>query len=483
MTLELNDPALMRTQALVGGEWVGEGADAIRDPASGATIAHVPHFGKAEAVRAVEAARGAFGPWSKRLAKERTLVMRAWAALVERHADDVARILTGEQGKPFAEARGEVLSAAAYIDFYADEARRIRGETILPHRADARILVNYQPIGVVAAITPWNFPAGMVARKVAPALAAGCTVVLKPAPETPLTALALAELGVRAGLPAGTLNVVTGDAEAIGDVFCEHPDVRFIGFTGSTAVGKLLMRKAAAGVKKVGLELGGHAPFIVLADADVDAAVEGAMAAKYRNMGQTCIGANRFWVHERLHDAFVAKLKAAVGKLACGPGTHATSTQGPLINARALEKVERHVADAVARGASVVCGGRRHALGGTYYEPTVLDGVTDEMAIAREETFGPVAPVTRFAGDVEAVVARANATPYGLAAYVYGRDIGQIVRVTEGLEYGMVAVNAVALGAEVAPIGGFKESGLGREGSHHGILEYCEMKYVLLGGV
>jgi succinate-semialdehyde dehydrogenase/glutarate-semialdehyde dehydrogenase len=483
MTLQLDDPALMRTQALVGGEWVGEAADPIRDPATGETIARVPRFGKTEAVGAVEAARNAFGPWSKRLAKERTLIMRAWAALVERHADDVARILTAEQGKPLAEARGEVLSAAAYIDFYADEARRIRGETILPHRADARILVNYQPIGVVAAITPWNFPAGMVARKVAPALAAGCTVVLKPAPETPLTALALAELGVRAGLPAGALNVVTGDAAAIGDVFCEHPDVRFIGFTGSTAVGKLLMRKAAAGVKKVGLELGGHAPFIVLADADVAAAVEGAMAAKYRNMGQTCIGANRFWVHERLHDAFVAKLAAAVGKLALGPGTQANATQGPLINARALEKVERHVADAVARGASVVCGGRRHALGGTYYEPTILDGVTDEMAIAREETFGPVAPVTSFDGDVEAVVARANATPYGLAAYVYGRDIGQIVRVTEGLEYGMVAVNAVALGAEVAPIGGFKESGLGREGSHHGILEYCEMKYVLLGGI
>ena len=483
MTLELADPALLRTQALIGGAWSGDGVDAIRDPATGATIARVPRLGAAETVRAVDAARAAFGPWSKRLAKERALVMRRWAALVESHANDLARILTAEQGKPLAESRGEVLSAAAYIDFYADEARRVRGETILPHRADARILVNYQPIGVVAAITPWNFPAGMVARKVAPALAAGCTVVLKPAPETPLTALALAELGVRAGLPAGTLNVVTGDAEKIGDVFCEHPDVRFIGFTGSTAVGKLLMRKAAAGVKKLGLELGGHAPFIVLDDADLDAAVEGAMAAKYRNMGQTCIGANRFWVHERLHDAFVAGLAVAVGRLVLGPGTQPSVTQGPLINVHALEKVERHVANAVTHGATVVCGGRRHALGGTWYEPTILDGVTDDMAIAREETFGPVAPVTRFAGDVEDVVARANASPYGLAAYVYGRDIGRVVRVTEGLEYGMVAVNAVALGAEVAPIGGFKESGLGREGSHHGILEYCEMKYVLLGGI
>lgn len=483
MPLQLSDPALLRTKCLVGGEWTGEGIDPIRDPATGETLASVPRFGDQETRLAIAAARTAFADWGRRLAKERTLVLRKWAALVEQHVDDLARILTAEQGKPLAESRGELLSAAAYIDFYADEARRIRGETILPHRADARILVTYQPIGVVAAITPWNFPAGMVARKVAPALAAGCTVVLKPAPETPFTALALAELGVRAGLPAGSLNVLTGDAEAIGDVLCEHPDVRFIGFTGSTAVGKLLMRKASAGVKKLGLELGGHAPFIVLADADLDAAVEGAMAAKYRNMGQTCVGANRFWVHEAVHEAFVERLTRAVGKLQVGPGTQSGATQGPLINARALAKVERHVADAREKGASVVCGGHRHALGGTFYEPTLLTGVTDDMAIAREETFGPVAPVTKFAGDVGEVVARANASPYGLAAYVYGRDIGQIIRVTEGLEYGMVAVNAFALGSEVAPIGGFKESGLGREGSHHGILEYCEMKYVLLGGI
>ncbi len=483
MTMQLSDPALLRTNALVGGEWIGEGVDAIRDPASGATLAHVPRFGAAETTRAIESARTAFAHWGRLLAKERALVLRRWAALVEQNADDLARILTAEQGKPLAESRGEVLSAAAYIDFYAEEARRIRGETILSHRADARILVTYQPIGVVAAITPWNFPAGMVARKVAPALAAGCTVILKPAPETPLTALALAELGVRAGLPPGALNVVTGDAEAIGDVLCEHPDVRFIGFTGSTAVGKLLMRKASCGVKKLGLELGGHAPFIVLADAQIDAAVEGAMAAKYRNMGQTCIGANRFWVHERVHDAFVERLGEAVGKLTLGPGTQAGVTQGPLINERAVAKVERHVADALEHGAIVFRGGRRHALGGTFYEPTILTGVTDAMAIACEETFGPVAAVTKFSGDADAVVARANASPYGLAAYVYGRDIGQVIRVTEGLEYGMVAVNAVALGTEVAPIGGFKESGLGREGSHHGIFEYCEMKYVLLGGV
>jgi len=483
MAIQLVDSTLLRTHALIGGEWVGKGVDAIRDPASGATLAHVPRLGAAETTHAIEAARQAFPRWGRLLAKERALVLRKWAALVEKNADDLACILTAEQGKPVAESRGEVLSAAAYIDFYAEEARRIRGETILSHRADARILVTYQPMGVVAAITPWNFPAGMVARKVAPALAAGCTVVLKPAPETPLTALALAELGVRAGLPPGALNVVTGDAEAIGNVLCEHPDVRFIGFTGSTAVGKLLMRKASSGVKKLGLELGGHAPFIVLADAHVDAAVEGAMAAKYRNMGQTCIGANRFWVHENVHDAFVERLKEAVGKLTLGPGAQAGVTQGPLINERAVAKVERHVADALEHGANVIRGGHRHALGGTYYEPTILTGVTDTMAISREETFGPVAPVTKFSGNVEAVIQSVNASPYGLAAYVYGRDIGQIIRVTEGLEYGMVAVNAVALGTEVAPIGGFKESGMGREGSHHGILEYCEMKYVLLGGV
>jgi succinate-semialdehyde dehydrogenase/glutarate-semialdehyde dehydrogenase len=483
MRSELGDPSLVHEQALIDGAWSGEGVEAITDPATSAVLGRVPDCGAAGTVAAIEAAQRAFAPWSRRVAKDRTVIMRRWAGLIEQHAADLARILTGEQGKPLAEARAELLSAAAYIDFNGEEARRVRGETIPSHRADARILVTYQPIGVVAAITPWNFPAGMIARKVAPALAAGCTVVLKPAPETPLIALALADLALRAGVPPGVLNVVTGNAAAIGKVLCEHPAVRFIGFTGSTAVGKLLMRQAADRVKKLGLELGGHAPFIVLQDADVEAAVAGAMAAKYRNMGQTCIGANRFWVHERVHDPFVARLTAEVRKLVLGPGTRSDVTQGPLINARALDKVERHVADAVARGGELATGGRRHALGGTFFEPTVVTGVTAPMLIAQEETFGPVAGITRFGGDVAEVVEEANASPYGLAAYVYGRDIGQVLRVTEGLEYGMVAVNSFALGTEVAPIGGFKESGLGREGSHHGILEYCEMKYVLLGGL
>jgi succinate-semialdehyde dehydrogenase / glutarate-semialdehyde dehydrogenase len=483
MRNELRDRSLMREQALIDGAWCGEGADEVRDPATGACVGRVPRGGAAEAEAAVDAARCAFPAWSKRVAKDRTVVLRRWAALIEQNVDDLARILTGEQGKPLAESRAELLSAAAYVEFNADEARRVRGETIPSHRPDARILVTYQPIGVVAAITPWNFPAGMIARKIAPALAAGCTVVMKPAPETPLIALALAELGQRAGLPAGVLNVVTGDAVAIGKVLCEHPAVRFIGFTGSTEVGKLLMRQASTGVKKLGLELGGHAPFIVLRDADVEAAVAGAMAAKFRNMGQTCVGANRFWVHERVHDAFVARLAEEARKLVVGPGTRPDVTQGPLINADALAKVERHVGDAIAKGGALAVGGRRHALGGTYYEPTVMTGITDSMLLSQEETFGPVAGITSFSGDVAAVIERANATPYGLAAYVYGRDIGEVLRVTEGLEYGMVAVNAFALGTEVAPIGGFKESGLGREGGHHGILEYCEMKYVLLGGL
>ena len=483
MQPELDDASLLRQHGLIDGAWVGEGIDAVLDPASGALVGRVPRFAREETESAIAAAQRTFATWSRTLAKERTLLLRRWAALVEQHVADLARILTAEQGKPLAEARGEILSAAAYIDFFADEARRIRGETIPSHRADARILVTYHPIGVVGAITPWNFPAGMVARKVAPALAAGCTVVLKPAPETPFTALALADLALRAGLPAGALNVVTGNAVEIGRTLCEHPDVRFIGFTGSTAVGKILMAQAAGGVKKLGLELGGHAPFIVLEDAHLEAAVEGAMAAKYRNMGQTCVGANRFWVHERVHDAFVARLADEVRKLSLGPGTQPGVTQGPLINAKALDKVERHVADAVANDAEVVTGGGRHALGGTFFEPTILTRVSDAMLVAREETFGPIAPITRFSGDVAEVVAQANRTRYGLAAYVYGRDVGRILRIVEGLEFGMVAVNAIALGTEVAPIGGVKESGIGREGSHHGILEYCEMKYVLLGGM
>lgn len=482
MLPKLDDAGLLREHCLVAGHWAGQPEDAVRDPATSEVIAHVPRFGQTETEAAIAAAARAFGSWSAALAADRAAVLRRWADLIVQHVGDLAGIMTAEQGKPLAEARGEVLSAAGYIGYFGEEARRVGGEMMASHRADSRIVVVHQPIGVVGAITPWNFPAGMIARKVGPALAAGCTVVLKPAPETPLTALALAELGQRAGLPAGVLNVVTGDAVAIGRALFASPDVRFIGFTGSTETGKKLMRQAADGVKRLGLELGGHAPFIVLDDADLDAAVEGAMVAKFRNMGQTCVAANRIWLQAGIYDAFVNAFVEKVRALRVGPGTQEGVTQGPLINERAVGKVERHVADALAVGATLVAGGRRHALGGTYYEPTVLTGVTDTMVIAREETFGPVAAITRF-DDEAAMLARVNDSAYGLAAYVYGRDIGRVLRLGERLQYGMVGINAVALGTEHAPIGGVKESGFGREGSHHGILEYCEMKYMLVGGL
>jgi succinate-semialdehyde dehydrogenase / glutarate-semialdehyde dehydrogenase len=478
----LAEPTLLVARCLIGGEWAGADDDAILDPASGDCVAQVPHLGAGETAQAIDAAAAAFASWSQRPAAQRSTVLRRWAALLVQHADDLARILTAEQGKPLAEARGEIVSAAGYIDFFADEARRVPGEMTASHRSDCRIVVRHQPIGVVGAITPWNFPAGMIARKLAPALAVGCTVVLKPAPETPLTALAMAGLGVRAGLPAGTLNVVTGDAAAIGKALFDDARVRFVSFTGSTEVGKLLMRLAADGVKKLGLELGGHAPFIVLDDADLDAAVEGAMAAKFRNMGQTCVAANRFWVHADVHDAFVEALLAEVVKLRVGRGSDPGVTQGPLINAEAVAKVEAHVADARARGATLLCGGARHALGRSYYEPTVLTGVSDDMLVAQEETFGPVAAISRFSSDRD-LLERVNASKYGLAAYLYGRDLGRVLRLAERLEYGMVGINAVALGTELAPIGGMKQSGLGREGSRHGLLEYCEMQYLLLGGL
>lgn len=482
MPPRLQEPALLRQQCLVDGNWTGNPIDAIRDPANGEIVASVPRLGLADTHAAIDAADRAFKSWSGALASERATVLRRWADLIVEHASDIAFIMTAEQGKPLAEARGEVLSAAAYIGYYGEESRRIGGEVMTSHRADSRIMVVHQAIGVVGAITPWNFPAGMIARKVGPALAAGCTVVLKPAPETPLTALALAELGQRAGLPPGTLNVITGDAVVIGQALFDAPAVRFIGFTGSTATGKLLMRQAADGVKRLGLELGGHAPFIVLEDADLAAAVEGAMAAKFRNMGQTCVAANRIWLHEKIHDAFLESFSAKVRALRVGPGTQEGVDQGPLINERAVQKVARHVSNALEHGAQLHSGGKRHALGGTYYEPTVLSDVTDDMAVATEETFGPVAAITRF-DNSEDMLQRVNASNYGLAAYVYGRDIGRVLRMGERLEYGMVGINAVALGTELAPIGGVKHSGIGREGSHHGILEYCEMKYMLVGGL
>lgn len=478
--MKLQDQGLFRAQCWVGGDWIGVGVTPVRDPASGVEIARVPVLGAVEVDAAVASARGALAGWSALTGKARGAVLRRWADLLLEHCEDLANILTAEQGKPLAEARAEIVSAASYFEFFAEEARRVGGELIQAPRSDSRIMVRHKAIGVVAAITPWNFPASMVARKLAPALAAGCTIVLKPAPETPLTALAMAELGQRAGLPQGALNVVTGEAAVIGAVLTGHADVTMISFTGSTQIGRLLAAQSAPTIKKLGLELGGHAPFVVLADADLDAAVAGAFGAKYRNMGQTCVCPNRFFVHETLHAEFLMRLADQVAALVVGDGRDPASTQGPLINMLAVEKVERHVADAVAQGGTLLAGGSRHQLGGTYFEPTIIDGVTDVMLLAQEETFGPVAAVTAFS-DLEAVVSSVNASPYGLAGYVYGRDISTVLTLAERLDYGMVGINAVHLGLEVAPIGGLKQSGLGREGSHHGLLDYCEMQYLLLG--
>ena len=480
--LKLNDPSLLKSQCYVDGAWIGEGADAVENPATGEVLTSVPRFGADETTAAVEAAQRAFKPWAKKSAKERSAVLRKWFELIVANQEDLAQIMTAEQGKPLTEARGEVLYAASFVEFYAEEAKRIYGETIPSPFPNSRIIIQKQPVGVCAAITPWNFPAAMITRKCAPGLAAGCTFVVKPAPDTPLTALALMELAIRAGFPKGVINMVTGDAKAIGGVMTSHPAVRFIGFTGSTPVGKLLMQQAASTVKKVGLELGGNAPFIVFDDADVDAAVQGALAAKFRNMGQTCVCTNRLFVQEGVHDEFVQKFAGEVAKLKVGNGVEVGVVQGPLINARAVEKVERHVADAVAGGARVVTGGKRHALGRSFFEPTVLSGVTTKMLVTREETFGPVAPVYSFKSEDE-VVALANDTPFGLAAYFYTNDLGRAFRVAEELEYGMVGINSAMLGTEVAPFGGVKESGLGREGSLHGIEEFVEIKYMLMGGL
>ncbi|MCX5479873.1 NAD-dependent succinate-semialdehyde dehydrogenase [Kaistia geumhonensis] len=482
MSLDLIDPTLLKEQCYVDGAWVGTGESEVTNPATGAVIARVPRFGADEATAAVDAAAAAFKPWGARTAKERSKLIRQWYERIMAHRDDLALILTSEQGKPLAEAKGEIDYAASYIEFYAEEAKRIAGETLPSHRADARILVLRQPTGVVGAITPWNFPAAMITRKAAPALAAGCTIVVKPAGETPLTALALAELADRAGIPKGVFNVVTGDSKAIGGVLTSHSAIRLVNFTGSTDVGKLLMRQAAGTVKKVALELGGNAPFIVFDDADLDAAVEGAMVSKFRNMGQTCVCANRIYAQAGIHDAFVEKLTAAVAKLKVGNGVEAGVTQGPLINDKAIAKVEEHLADARAKGASIVLGGHRHALGGAYFEPTVLTGATAAMQLAREETFGPLAPVFRFETEEE-VIRAANDTEFGLAAYFYSRDVGRIFRVGEGLEYGMVGINSGLISTELAPFGGVKESGNGREGSHHGIEEFVEKKYLLVAGL
>ena len=480
--MEQTSQALIRQQCLIDGQWRGEPSTPVINPASGDTIARVPNLGAAETRSAIDAAYRAFPAWSGLLAKERAAILRRWYELQLAHAEEIAQIMTAEQGKPLAESRGEVSYGASFVEFYAEEAKRIYGETIPTHRKGGRIIVHRQPVGVAGAITPWNFPFAMITRKVAPALAVGCTVVAKPAPDTPLTALALGELALRAGFPAGVLNIVTGDAEAIGKELTSNPLVRAITFTGSTRVGKLLMQQSAATVKKVSLELGGNAPFIVFDDADLDMAVEGAIASKFRNMGQTCVCANRILVQDGVYDGFAGKLADRVSKMKVGPGAEEGVAQGPLINQAGLAKVEAHVADALSKGAKAIIGGKRHALGRTFFEPTVLIDVNADMRLAAEETFGPVAPLFRFRREDEAIQF-ANATPYGLAAYFYSRDIARVFRVTEKLEFGIVGVNDGIISTEVAPFGGVKESGLGREGSRHGVEEFLEMKYMFLGGL
>ncbi|WP_256930790.1 NADP-dependent succinate-semialdehyde dehydrogenase [Pseudomonas sp. ABC1] len=484
--MTLQDPGLLRQQAYVNGLWCdadgGERTE-IRNPADGRPIGQVPNMGRAETRRAIEAAKAAQPAWRALTAKERAARLRLWYELILASQDDLARIMTAEQGKPLAEARGEIAYAASFIEWFAEEAKRVYGDTIPGHQADKRLIVQKEPIGVAAAITPWNFPAAMITRKAGPALAAGCAMVLKPAPQTPFSALALAELAERAGIPAGLFSVITADVERsreVGGELCENPIVRKLSFTGSTGVGIRLMEQCAPTLKKLSLELGGNAPFIVFEDADLDAAVEGAMVSKFRNAGQTCVCANRLYVHERVYDAFAEKLAAAVAKLRVGPGVEDGVTTGPLIDGRALEKVREHLDDALGKGARVIQGGAAHALGGNFFEPTVITGVTADMRVAREETFGPLAPLFRFS-DEQDVVRQANDTEFGLAAYFYSRDLSRVFRVAEALEYGMVGINTGLISNEVAPFGGMKSSGLGREGSRYGLDEYLEIKYLCLG--
>ncbi len=485
MTL-LTDVSLLRAQAYVDGSWRSAASGKtfpVKNPATGAVIGEVADLTPEEVSAAIDAADAAFPAWAAKTAKERAAILRKWYDLILANADDLARLMTAEQGKPLAEAKGEVIYGASFVEWFAEEARRVYGDVVPSPKADSRILVLKQPIGVVAAITPWNFPNAMITRKVAPALAAGCTVVVKPAADTPLSALALAELAERAGVPKGVFNVVTAARGAtVGKVLCESPKVAKLSFTGSTEVGKILMRDCAGTVKKLSLELGGNAPFIVFDDADLDAAVAGAMASKYRNAGQTCVCANRFLVQDGVYDAFAAKLKAAVAALKVGDGMAEGVTQGPLINAAAVEKVESLVADAKAKGAETLVGGARAAETGTFYAPTILTGATPEMDLFAEEIFGPVAPLFRFATEAEAVE-MANRTRFGLASYFYSRDVGRIFRVAEALEYGIVGINEGLISTAEAPFGGVKESGLGREGSKYGIEDFLEIKYLCVGGL
>jgi len=481
----LTDEKLFRQACYIDGAWVKARSNAtinVDNPATGEIVGTVPKLGGAETREAIEAADRALPAWRKKTAKERAVVLRKWFDLMLQHQDDLAKLMTVEQGKVLAESKGEVSYAAAFLEWFGEEAKRVYGDSIPGHQADKRILAIKQPIGVVACITPWNFPLAMITRKAGPAIAAGCTVVVKPASQTPFSALALAELAERAGMPKGVFNVVTGSAGDIGSELTSNPIVKKLSFTGSTEVGKLLMAQCAQTVKKVSLELGGNAPFIVFDDADLDAAVEGAMASKYRNTGQTCVCVNRIYVQDSVYDAFAQKLTAAVAKLIPANGLETGANQGPLIDDKAVLKVEEHIEDAVAKGAKIVAGGKRHAKGGRFFEPTVLTGVTPSMLVAKEETFGPVAPLFRFATEDEAI-AQANNTEFGLAAYFYGRDVARVFRVAEALESGMVGINTGLISTEVAPFGGVKESGLGREGSKYGIEEYLEIKYLCLGGI
>jgi succinate-semialdehyde dehydrogenase / glutarate-semialdehyde dehydrogenase len=484
-TLSLNDSELFRQQAYIAGRWCeADNGTSFRviNPATGEVLAQVPDMGAAETRRAIEAAKAAWPEWRRKPARERAGLLRKWHDLMMTNLDDLATLMTAEQGKPLAESKGEISYAASFIEWFAEEGKRVYGDTIPSPWNDRRLVVVKEPVGVCCAITPWNFPAAMITRKAGPALAAGCTMVAKPAESTPLSAFALAVLAERAGIPAGVFNVLTGDPKSIGGEMTSNPDVRKITFTGSTEVGRLLMRQSADTIKKISLELGGNAPLIVFDDADLDAAVEGAIISKFRNTGQTCVCANRLYVQDRVYDAFAEKLVAAVARLKVGNGFEPEVAQGPLIDEAAVEKVEEHIADAVSKGACVLLGGKRHSLGGTFFEPTVLGDVTSKMKVAREETFGPVAPLFRFVKDEE-VVQLSNDTEFGLASYFYSRDVGRIWRVAEGLEYGMVGINTGLISTEVVPFGGVKQSGLGREGSHYGIDEFIEVKYLCIGGL
>jgi succinate-semialdehyde dehydrogenase/glutarate-semialdehyde dehydrogenase len=483
--MQLKDTNLFRQKCYIDGGWCDADSGQtlpVNNPATDETIGTVPKMGADEARRAIEAAEAAWPAWRAKTARERADILRRWRDLMIENTDDLAAIMTTEQGKPLAEAKGEVMYAASFIEWFAEEGKRVYGETIPQHQPDKRIVVIKQPIGVCAAITPWNFPAAMITRKAGPGLAAGCTMVVKPASQTPYSALALAELAERAGVPKGVFSVVTGASSAIGGELTSNPIVRKLTFTGSTEIGKLLMEQCAGTVKKTSMELGGNAPFIVFDDADLDAAVEGAIASKYRNTGQTCVCANRLLVQDGVYEAFVAMLAEAVAGLKVGSGFEPGVTQGPLIDMKAVAKVEEHIADAVGKGARVVFGGRRHERGGSFFQPTVLAEVTTDMAVAREETFGPVAPLFRFRTEDEAIQ-MANDTEFGLAAYFYARDLGRVWRVAEGVEYGIVGINTGIISTEVAPFGGVKESGIGREGAHYGIDEFLEVKYLCMGGI